>query len=809
MEERFNNESLEEFLNRPGDYENERRNSNSSGGRRRRRRGGANTTSIIVGGVGDGENQMSPLTQGITVEGFIDIENDSFSSLSDYSENDNDQEISSDQSFDSDSDLDIDFTASPDSEIKPIGMDNSFYSIHNNVFSNTFAGGELTDKQKHYQQDHIDIISNLPFEVLAYIFQSLDVRTLLNISLVSKLFYTVENSYSIWRPKCRTFNIYNRDIFTMEQSTFYTTTPKIFNNSQDRDTTTTTTTTSTSPNGYESPPILSNNSTTTVSDLKSSFMRARTVRFFTDDLEPISIDNDSRNQQMMNEEGKEDGFEISMCEWKKLYFELGSIKLYGSYDLVESGIESSSCDSSGQTIHNTLANNNSFWSSKGTPSAHDSEFLVYKLEQPICIVSSVKMLAYKASFQSGFPIYAPMGVVISVGFTPDHFHYRSQLFGCKHTDKPQTFKLEPELVLGGYIRVELVGKYQTQFNDKLFYHAINQICVEGVSIGSLDYKPSLSLSMLQFYSKFKDPSALVHYSTNNINQTPSIDSSVILTVDNEDGTGNGFTYHQILSKLRSYMAPKLDVERIKNHNLYTIVQDVVEGRYQEAVDNVFKNDLRGERVFNIFTQTTDNKAISTYYSALIESLKKFSTEETMFLAREAFYDGNVNIFTRLLLSGRFRPSLELGEFILMNGYPLIAAEVFSQCQILDRTIQCLYIAGCHEEALLYTRNYSADYPLDLVHFIKLNEQVTDDLNNFNDGDNNLHEGIVVEADRVGSIFGIEIQDPNDTATLITELKKLKATLNNVKPIRKYSTHSRLSEFFNRFTQISIPSMVPN
>jgi len=52
----------------------------------------------------------------------------------------------------------------------------------------------------------------------------------------------------------------------------------------------------------------------------------------------------------------------------------------------------------------------------GTPHANSSEYLIYQLIQPICIVSAIEILPYKARFQAGMPIYAPMLVTVTVSY---------------------------------------------------------------------------------------------------------------------------------------------------------------------------------------------------------------------------------------------------------------------------------------------------------------------------------------------------------------------------------------------------------
>ncbi len=53
------------------------------------------------------------------------------------------------------------------------------------------------------------------------------------------------------------------------------------------------------------------------------------------------------------------------------------------------------------------------------------------------------------------------------------------------TIAPAQFDLAPELVIGGFIRVDLHGRHQQQPGDDLFYQAIESVSALGKPIGAL------------------------------------------------------------------------------------------------------------------------------------------------------------------------------------------------------------------------------------------------------------------------------------------------------------------------------------
>lgn len=98
----------------------------------------------------------------------------------------------------------------------------------------------------------------------------------------------------------------------------------------------------------------------------------------------------------------------------------------GSVEVIRAGLSCSSCDRQDQGIgkpascgtpawaqshvhaidwgvyvsDNTLNQQNSFWSSTGTEPAVD-EFLTYNLTFPVCCLTHIDLMAYRAMFQWG------------------------------------------------------------------------------------------------------------------------------------------------------------------------------------------------------------------------------------------------------------------------------------------------------------------------------------------------------------------------------------------------------------------------
>ncbi|KAL2550347.1 F-box protein [Forsythia ovata] len=148
-----------------------------------------------------------------------------------------------------------------------------------------------------------------------------------------------------------------------------------------------------------------------------------------------------------------------------------------------------------ESIKNTLEpsdfvdHRTSYWSSKGESDAAVSEALIYRLAARLCVISEIHVKPYQAYFQYGFPIYSCKAVRFLVGhqkvplevqsdeldefrdiqqFSDDKYvwTYASPEFPMAQENRLQKFKLpEPVLCIGEILKVELLGRVQTQETD--------------------------------------------------------------------------------------------------------------------------------------------------------------------------------------------------------------------------------------------------------------------------------------------------------------------------------------------------------
>ncbi|KAL3834487.1 hypothetical protein ACJIZ3_009223 [Penstemon smallii] len=162
----------------------------------------------------------------------------------------------------------------------------------------------------------------------------------------------------------------------------------------------------------------------------------------------------------------------------------------------------------------------SYWSSQGARSLDAPETLIYKLAAQLCLITEVHIHPFQAYFQFGFPIYSAKAVRFHIGhpkvplependyndeflnfqeFSDDKFEwtYTSQEFPMAHENRLQKFRFpEPVLCIGGILKVELLGRVQTQEIDGQYY-----ICITHVQVVGRPLSPAFDVELLDEQGK--------------------------------------------------------------------------------------------------------------------------------------------------------------------------------------------------------------------------------------------------------------------------------------------------------------------
>jgi hypothetical protein len=170
-----------------------------------------------------------------------------------------------------------------------------------------------------------------------------------------------------------------------------------------------------------------------------------------------------------------------LCLYKELVDFFNSKVLFN----VLTNAEKASTTDYNQALVDTLVDNERFWSSKSSTHQDSSEFVIYSLKEPLCVVKGVNVHVYQAGWATGRPTYSPQQIQISVGFSVDNMHYTSPAKQVQQVSTCQQFQLD-EPQFGCYVRLDLIGRAQREPYNRLFYTVIRYVEVVGVTFESFE-----------------------------------------------------------------------------------------------------------------------------------------------------------------------------------------------------------------------------------------------------------------------------------------------------------------------------------
>jgi len=149
--------------------------------------------------------------------------------------------------------------------------------------------------------------------------------------------------------------------------------------------------------------------------------------------------------------------------------------------LTISPVGRSSADATVQEIDCTVSPTLRFWSSTGSTTPESNEYLIYSLQEKT-LVTTVEISFYQALYQLGRPCYASQRVRVSVGDRLGEYHYVSPDFSVSNIPNIQTLPIYPAIVSGKFVRIDLLGKQQTQAPDNRFYSCVRWLSVRGIDL---------------------------------------------------------------------------------------------------------------------------------------------------------------------------------------------------------------------------------------------------------------------------------------------------------------------------------------
>lgn len=121
-----------------------------------------------------------------------------------------------------------------------------------------------------------------------------------------------------------------------------------------------------------------------------------------------------------------------------------------------------------------------FWNSKQRDSMNYDESFICELIDS-CFVFTFSFKVYRALCQGGI-IYPPQSIRISIGNAPNEFHWVSETYKVPISEKLATIQILPEIVIGKYVKVELIGLLTQMPNSEFFITALEFIEIGGNTV---------------------------------------------------------------------------------------------------------------------------------------------------------------------------------------------------------------------------------------------------------------------------------------------------------------------------------------
>ena len=151
-------------------------------------------------------------------------------------------------------------------------------------------------------------------------------------------------------------------------------------------------------------------------------------------------------------------------------------KLKNPQNLKIASTESSSINND-QVSKNLINYDDLFWSSAPNQSADSDEFLIFELECK-SLIFTVNFKLFRAVYQEG-TLYPPKFVKVSIGATKDSFEYESEAFEVKLSENYNTMLILPNIVLGKFVKLTMIGKQSKEPGTELWYTMLRFVEIIG------------------------------------------------------------------------------------------------------------------------------------------------------------------------------------------------------------------------------------------------------------------------------------------------------------------------------------------
>ncbi|PRP88757.1 malate dehydrogenase [Planoprotostelium fungivorum] len=346
--------------------------------------------------------------------------------------------------------------------------------------------------------------------------------------------------------------------------------------------------------------------------------------------------------------------------------------------LLDKGILASSTDDQSQHIGQTLVNNDrKFWSSSGSSDENSIDFLIYGLVQPTCVISSISILPYEALYQQDCPIYSPKGMRVSVGFTQDDYHWTSDVLPVENRREKYTVHTGPHLVVGAFIKIELIGKHTIQQQDEKYYTAIQSCSALGLPLGHLEKTSILARSVFNYHYQ-KNPTLIREY-------VKQGEKDVYESVNDVENCKK--TYEEYMNRCIDEMQPVQKVQQNKTQEQTEFGKLMKEGKYHEAAVRAIHSVKGHLRTMETISQFKKARRLDDYFEVLISMPEgMFNATESIELTKDWIAKNPGKRMALIPYHRRITLSLDLADIISKENM-LLAIQMWEYMSVPDKELE--------------------------------------------------------------------------------------------------------------------------
>mmetsp|Transcript_27529 Transcript_27529/g.27201 ORF Transcript_27529/g.27201 Transcript_27529/m.27201 type:complete len:212 (+) Transcript_27529:480-1115(+) len=192
-------------------------------------------------------------------------------------------------------------------------------------------------------------------------------------------------------------------------------------------------------------------------------------------------------------------------------------------------------------------------------------------------------MCYRADYQGGV-IYPPQKIQIKIGKSDSDYHYSSEIYDVEMRNKYFTVLILPEIVIGKYIKLELIGKASPQPGDEKYYTVLSYVQCIGYPLKNFSEESPLK-ALSSTIEKIQD--------------TRIIDSLSIITQEGQEPADH-FIIYQLIAKnlLNEFLDEALKKRKLNPVESYFYVERALQNNSEIGFNPIVSYELIGDLFFD-------------------------------------------------------------------------------------------------------------------------------------------------------------------------------------------------------------------